>query len=50
MNSILKESLNIDWESFNLTLISKDEEAKDFKKIKLQALPKKKNTRKGEQN
>jgi hypothetical protein len=32
MNNILKERLNIDRESFNLTLISKDEETKDLNK------------------
>ena len=33
MNNILQERLNIDRESFNLTLISKDEETKDLNKI-----------------
>ena len=42
MNSILKESLNIDWESFNLTLISKDKEAKDLKKISCKPYQRKK--------
>ena len=43
MNNILQERLNIDRESFNLTLISKDEETKDLNK-RVESLTKEKET------